>query len=157
MFTIGDIRNIAIQIEKNGEEAYRKASEAVEDLCLKEVLAEMAEEEKQHAEWFSSLKSNKPLTQEQMELENVGRTLLQDMVKGNTFLLDPDKLKNSTTLQEVLHQSTTFEQDTILFYQFLQGFLEDDEAIEQLELIIEEERNHMKRLETMFSTVDCED
>ena len=157
MFTIGDIRNIAVQIEKNGEETYRKTSEAVDDPQLKEMLDWMADEEKRHAQWFSSLKSEKPLTEEQRELENVGRTLLQDMIKGSTFLLDPDKLKNSSTLKELIDQSIAFEEDPVLFYEFLQGFLDDQEAVEQLQKIITEERNHAKQLQELATPLLCQD
>jgi len=146
MFTFGDIRNIAVQIEKNGEETYRRTSEAVDAPQLKELLVWMADEEKRHAKWFSLLKSEKPLTEEQREIEDVGRTLLQDMIKGNTFLLDPDKLKDSTTLKELLVQAIAFEEDTILFYEFLQGFLDDPETVLQLHKIIAEERNHASQL-----------
>jgi rubrerythrin len=46
--------------------------------------------------------------------------------------------------------------DTILFYEFLIGFLDDQEAIEQLRKIIEEERNHIKQLERMASSRPCD-
>jgi rubrerythrin len=155
MFTFGDIRNIAVQIERNGEDTYRKTSEAVDDPELRELLVWMADEERRHAQWFSSLRSEKVLTEEQRELENVGRSLLQDMLKGSTFLLDPDRLRDSATLKELLEQSIAFEEDTVLFYEFLQGFLEDEEAVEQLQKIIVEERNHARQLELMASPLGC--
>lgn len=155
MFTIGDIRNIAVQIEKNGEETYRTAGEAAQDPKIKELLLWMADEEKRHRKWFSSLTSDKPLTAEQQKLEAVGKTLLQDMVKGNTFLLDPKELANSSTIQEILTRSQQFEQDTILFYEFLQGFLDDEDAIAQLGEIIEEERTHMEKIEQLVEPLAC--
>lgn len=147
MFTIGDIRNIAIQIERNGEETYRRAAKAAKDPQVAEVLAWMAEEENRHATWFTKLKSSKPLTAEQQEMESVGRSLLQEMVKGNTFLLDENELKNAKNVEEVIARSIVFELDTILFYEFLIGFLDDQETIEQLNRIIKEERNHIQQLE----------
>jgi rubrerythrin len=147
MFTIGDIRNIAIQIEKNGEETYRRASKAAKNPEVAKVLAWMAEEEKHHAKWFTNLQSSKPLTPEQQEMELVGRTLLQEMIKGNPFLLDENELQNAKNVEEVIARSKIFELDTILFYEFLIGFLDDQEVIEQLRKIIEEERNHIKQLE----------
>jgi len=156
MFTIGDIRNIAIQIEKNGEETYRNASKAAKDPNVSEVLAWMAEEEKHHAKWFTNLRSSKPLTPEQQEIEAVGRTLLQDMIKGNNFLIDENDLKNAKTVEEVILQSKKFELDTILFYEFLIGFLDDEEAVQQLRNIIEEERNHIEKLELMEEQKSCD-
>jgi rubrerythrin len=156
MFTIGDIRNIAIQIEKNGEETYRNASKAAKNPQVAKMLARMAEEEKHHAKWFTNLQSSKPLTREQQEIESVGRTLLQDMIKGNKFLLDENELQNAKNVEEVVAKSKTFELDTILFYEFLIGFLDDKEAIAQMKKIIEEERNHIKQLELMEEPKSCD-
>ncbi len=61
MFTIGDIRNIAIQIERNGEETYREASKVAKDSDVVEMLVWMADEEQRHAKWFSDLRSAKPI------------------------------------------------------------------------------------------------
>ncbi len=149
MFTFGDIRNIAIQIERNGEETYRNASKKAKNPQIAEVLTWMADEEKRHAIWFTKLQSNKPLTQEQQEIEAVGRSLLQEMIKGNNFLLDENELNNAKNVEEVIAISKSFELDTILFYEFLIGFLDDKEAIGQLRKIIEEERNHIKQLEVI--------
>lgn len=156
MFTIGDIRNIAIQIEKNGEETYRKAAQAAKDPQVAEVLTWMAEEESRHATWFTQLTSSKPLTAEQQEMESVGRSLLQEMVKGNTFLLDENELQNAKNVEEVIARSKAFELDTILFYEFLIGFLDDQEAVDQLRRIIKEERNHIEQLEILETPADCD-
>jgi rubrerythrin len=156
MFTIGDIRNIAVQIEKNGEETYRKAAKAAKDPQVAEVLNWMAEEESRHAKWFTKLSSNKPLTAEQQEMESVGRSLLQEIVKGNTFLLDENELKNARNVEEVIARSKTFELDTILFYEFLIGFLDDQDTVEQLRKIIREERNHIHQLEHLGASTRCD-
>ncbi len=55
MFTIADIRNIAIQIELNGEKTYRKASEECTDPTMAKIFVKMAEDEKRHAKWFESI------------------------------------------------------------------------------------------------------
>ena len=149
MFTTGDIRNIAIQIEMNGKETYRNASKAVRDPDIARVLSWMAEEEQRHAQWFETIRSTKPLPPEHQQFEVMGRTLLQDMVKGNAFLLDQKELERAENVKEVLARSKSFEQDTILFYEFLLGFLEDEDAIQQLKRIINEELNHVRELERL--------
>ncbi|MBB1094487.1 ferritin family protein [Rhodopseudomonas palustris] len=156
MFTLEDIRNIAIQIERNGEETYRNASKAAKNPQVAEMLAWMAEEEKCHADWFTGLQSKKPLTAEQAEIERMGRTLLQDMIKGNNFLLDEKELKDAKNIEEVVAKSKTFELDTILFYEFLIEFLDEQETIEQLRKIIKEERNHIIKLEQLEDQQGCD-
>lgn len=152
MFTLGDIKNIAIQIEKNGENSYRNAAQITKDPQIAEVLNWMAEQECRHAKWFENLHSNTILTEEEKEMEAIGRTLLQDMVKGNDFLLDQNGLESAETIKDVLEISKNFEKDTILFYEFLLGFLEDNEAREQLQEIIKEERIHIEQIEALEET-----
>ncbi len=154
MFTFGDIKNIAIQIERNGEASYLKASKVSTDPNITEMLIWMAEQERKHANWFENLQATKPMTQEQKEMEAVGQTLLQDMVKGNDFLLDEKNLEQSGSVKEVLDISISFEEDTILFYKFLLDFLDDDEDREQLQKIISEEQSHVEQLEKMLAGVD---
>ncbi len=149
MFTIADIRNIAVQIEKNGEETYRKASLASKNPEIAQLLAAMADDERRHGEWLATLTSDKPLTEEQREMEVAGRTLLQDMVKGNPFLLAESELERAESVGEVLTRSKDFEEDTILFYQFIQEFLDDPDAVRQMQSIIAEEHNHLRQLEKM--------
>jgi len=154
MFTFGDIRNIAVQIEKNGEESYLNASKVSTDPKVTEMLLWMAEQEHKHAAWFKNLKTTKPLTQEQQEMEAVGQTLLQDMVKGNDFLLDTKNLEQSGSVREVLDISISFEEDTILFYNFLLDFLDDEDDRQQLQMIIAEEQSHITQLEQMLADAD---
>ncbi len=146
MFTVADIRNIAIQIERNGEEAYRQAAEMAADSGLAEIFLWMAEEEKRHAAWFESIHSDHPLTEEQLALEKMGRQLLQEMVADQTFSLERERLQKSRDLSEILAQSKLFEHDTILFYEFLQTMITDDEAHRQLGTVIAEERRHFRQL-----------
>lgn len=149
MFTIGDIKNIAVQIEKNGEKSYRQAAGITTSPEVSEMLLWMADQESNHAEWFSKLSSKKTLTNEQLELEEMGKSLLQEMVKGNEFLLEQNSLNQVETIKEVLSVSKIFEQDTILFYEFLLGLLDDEETCTQLQAIIDEERNHIEQIEIM--------
>jgi rubrerythrin len=149
MFTIADIRNIAVQIEKNGEDTYRKAGIACKDVESAKLLAVMADDERRHGEWLARITSNRQLTEEQRAMESMGRDLLQDMMKGNPFLLAEDELGQAENVQEVLARAKGFEEDTILFYQFIREFLDDEETIRQMNTIIAEERNHICQLQAM--------
>ena len=150
MFTLTDICNIAIQIEQNGADTYKRASKASQDPQIAETLSWMAGEEEKHAEWFASIRSNTELSSEEKEMEAIGRSLLQDIVKSNTFSLDKGVLESVDDLHEIIAQSMEFEQDTILFYGILLDFLDNQETIEKLQMIIQEEKNHVKRLETLL-------
>ncbi|MEE4167253.1 MAG: ferritin family protein [Desulfocapsaceae bacterium] len=146
MFTIADIRDIAIQIEENGEKAYRQASQEAADPEIAEMFAWMADEEKRHARWFATIESDKTLSEEQQALEEMGRGLLKEMIADQTFSMEHQELLAVKTFQEMVVQSKSFEQDTILFYQFIKGVLDDEDACRQIDLIIAEEKRHIERL-----------
>lgn len=149
MFRITDIRNIAIQIEKNGEASYRQAAAHVTDQKLSDIFTWMADEEQRHREWFEELQSEEEVPSEHAELEQMGKSLLQDMLTNQTFSLDQDKLNQTATFPEAIAQSKAFEEDTILFYQFLRGLIDNEETARELDTIIEEERLHALRLEEL--------
>ena len=149
MFTVADIREIAVQIEKNGEAAYRQAAEMVKDRAVSEIFVWMAEEEKRHGGFFSALESDEPLTEEQRELEVMGRQLLQEMVADQTFSLDKEMLLKTEDFKEALSQAQTLEQDTIMFYEFLLNLVSDEESRHQLQQVIEEEKRHVEQLGEM--------
>ena len=149
MFTIADICNIAVQIEKNGEETYRKAAESCNDAEMVKIFTKMADDEKKHAQWFESLRIDKELTEEQREMEAIGKSLLQEMVKDKTFSLDGDNLPRTENLETLFHLSQGFEKDTILFYEMLGGFIDDQETLSHLHAIIAEEQSHFEELAAM--------
>ncbi len=149
MFTVADIREIAVQIERNGESAYRQAAEMVSDSAVSDIFNWMADEEKNHAEFFSNIAAHEALTDEQLELEKMGRQLLQDMVADQTFSLDSGVLLKTDDFQGALAQAQLFEQDTIMFYDFLLNLIGDEAARQQLEKIIEDEKRHVEQLAEM--------
>lgn len=151
MFRITDIYNIAIQIEHNGEASYRQAAKKVRNRQISELLTWMADEEKRHRQWFEELQAETDIAPEYAELEEMGRSLLRDMVANQTFSLDQDQLNRAETLSAMLTQSKAFEDDTILFYEFLRGLLDDEQTVRELDAIIDEERLHAARLEELVS------
>lgn len=150
MFTIADIRNIAMQIERNGEATYRKAAKLATDPDLAAAFRQMADEEKRHAEWFEAIEMNRELTEAEREMEAVGKTILQEMIRDKTFSLDEKKLASAETFGELINESKKFEEDTIIFYEMLSGFIDDHEIMEQLNEIIAEEKKHSEELRKLL-------
>ena len=71
MFTLNDIINLAIRIEKNGEETYRKAQEEVSNPSLASMLKWLAEEEVEHEKWFTQLKEKVATVTDDPRLEEM--------------------------------------------------------------------------------------
>ena len=152
MFTRADIRDIAVQIEENGEKAYRDAARQTDDAELARMFEWMADEEKRHAQWFRSFEDDKPLTGEQLELEKMGRQLLKEMIAGQTFSMDEKALRQVDSIQDMVEQAKSFEKDTALFYQFMKGIVDDEEVEKQLQIIIDEEERHFRQLQSLLAT-----
>ena len=55
MFSTGEILDLAVQIEQNGEAVYRDAIGLLSDPELVFMLGWMADEEARHAKWFADL------------------------------------------------------------------------------------------------------
>lgn len=150
MFTLEDIRSIALNIEKNGEATYRRAALRCPDGDIARLLEAMADDECRHYQWLATLSSNRQLSTEEEETARLGRNLLEEMMAGNPFLPSGDELAGGTSLAEVLQRSRDFEEDTVVFYQFLLALLEDEMAIQEMKTIIAEEGRHQRTLETML-------
>ena len=156
MFTTNDIRDIAIQIERNGEKTYRWASRNTRDAELSRLLEWMADEELRHVRWFEALTVEADALGEDNQIETMGRSLLQEMVQNQTFSLQEDQLLSARDLNDLFSQALEFEQDTILFYEMLQSFIDNDDTLAQLNSIIAEERAHVAQLGHLKKTFQTE-
>lgn len=154
MFSIGEILDLAIVIEKNGEAVYRGALEAVEEPDLKKVLEWLAEEESRHIEWFSRLKGR--LSEETL-LDRPGREeqeILKKIIGGQSFSLADADLSKINTVESLLGLALEFEKDTVVFYELLGAFIQDRETLDALNHIIEEEERHVQCLEELLRAGD---
>jgi len=150
MFSLKDIVDIAVQIERNGERVYRRAAEKIEDPSLRSMLQWLADEETQHAKWFEALIDKVPGTGDFAEEEKMGRALLKNAVGAQSFSLDDSDLLSMENIEALLKLSIEFENDTVLFYGMLQPLIEDQKTLEQLHAIIQEEKTHARRLKEML-------
>ena len=147
MFSVNEILDLAIQIEKNGDSVYRRAMEEINESELTTLLEWMADEEIKHANWFASLKDSIESTGVNLFVEEMSRELFNDLLGEKNFShkdVDFSKLKNINDLISVFIE---FEKDTVIFYEVLVPFIEDVGTLETLDRIISEENNHIRRLQ----------
>jgi rubrerythrin len=149
MFTLNDICSIAVQIEKNGERIYRAAGRKTDDPQTSQLFNWMADEEMHHAQWFKSLDLPSRVPPGHEEIESMGRSLLQEMMKDQAFSLEEERLLEVADLDRLFELSMEFEQDTILFYEALRSFIDDDDTVLQLNRVISEEDGHLHQLERL--------
>jgi len=151
MFSLGEIVDLAIQIEKNGEQTYRKAQKKVNRQELASTLEWLANDEKEHEKWFIDMKKGINEKIEDPKLEEMGREILNTVLAEQAFSMDDadfSRIKDIDTLFEI---SLEFEKDTILFYEMIKDFIDDGKTLAGIDRIIKEERKHVKRLEELTS------
>jgi rubrerythrin len=147
MFSSADIIDMAIQIEKNGERVYRDALEGVQDQSVASMLQWLADEEVEHAKWFSELKQGVRKVPVDQRLEDMGRDILQGILGEESFSLKEADFQNLGSIEKLINLAIEFERDTVLFFEMFKSFLEDRESLEHLNKVIEEERRHIRVLE----------
>lgn len=152
MFSTIEILDIAIGIEQNGEAVYRDALEVISEPQLADLLTWMADEEVKHAGWFSDLKQSVETESANPFVEEMGRELFNDLLGEKSFShneVDFSKVENIGDLMAIFIE---FEKDSILFYELLEPFIEDESTLENLNKIIAEENNHIARLQEFIGS-----
>jgi rubrerythrin len=147
MFSAEEIIDLAIQIEENGEKVYRTAMDKISDPSLSSLLEWLADEEARHRDWFNELKNTIESSAVDPLLEERGKSILRSVVGEQSFSLDEADFSRIDTVKDLLRLAIEFEQDTILFYEMIQSFVQDHEARDHLRKIIEEENRHIMLLE----------
>ena len=146
MFAIKEIIDMAIRIEKNGEAVYRSAMEKISNPALVSLLEWMADEEDRHAKWFSDLKQEVEALSENPFIEEMNRELLNDLIGEQSFSLKEVDFSQVDSTNELIFIFIEFEKDSILFYEMLKPFIQDEDTLAQLDKIIVEENSHIERL-----------
>ncbi len=152
LFSILEIIDIAIQLEKNGEKLYRQAIHLGANDELKKLLAWMADEEHRHAEWFANLKKEAEEDEDDLFDQEMSRALIDQFIREQVFSLRDINFVNVKSVDELFPIFIEFEEDTFLFYEMLKAFLHKEEDTKMLERIMNEEKSHIKKLQELQAT-----
>jgi rubrerythrin len=152
MFTPLDILDVAIQLERNGEKIFKDAVEKVRHRDLEDLLKWMADQEKAHIQWFIELKAKiqEPFTNP--IVQEMGQVILQKTLEGAGFNLKNIDFTEIDEVKELLNLFIEFEKDMAIFYELLLSFVNDQKSYDLLELIIDEEHNHVRLLKEFVET-----
>ena len=146
MFTIREIIDMAIQLEKNAETFYRTAVAKMSTPSLDPVLMCLANEERGHSKWFEKLKRLAEEAEAGRQGEEISSAALRSLVGDQKFSLAEVDLAKIESIKELIELAIEHEKDTIIFYQMLQSFIDDPETMKELDHIIAEEEQHIKLL-----------
>jgi rubrerythrin len=146
MFRISEIIDLAVQVEQNGEALYRDAMAKVQKKDLQPLLLWLADQEAEHAKWFRELGETVRSAPGDPELEEMGREIFRSILGDQTFSLKEIDFTKVSKIGDLLEKAIEFEKDTILLYEMLGGFIDDQKTLRHLEAIIREEKYHVKVL-----------
>jgi rubrerythrin len=146
MFTLHEIYDLAIQIEKNGEDFFRNAEEKISDPSLKALFLWLAEQEIRHGKWFMQKKETSKTGSGTIAWDEMSSKMLQDIVGDQSFSLKEVEIDHIDTVEDLLSIAIEFEEDTIIFFRMINSILEDAESLGGLDEIIEEEKHHIEAL-----------
>jgi rubrerythrin len=146
MFSIEEILDLAIRLENNGESVYRHAIEEVAVPELVSLLQWMADEEAEHARWFSELKHKLEIRAVNLFVAEMSRKIFADFLGEKSFSHQDVDFSKIDEVGDLVAVFIDFEKDTILFYETLKPFIEDNDTRTNLEKIIAEENKHIDKL-----------
>lgn len=149
MFSAKEILDIAIRLEKNGETLYRGAIKKLSDPNLALLLEWMADEEARHASCFLRMQQKLSLERPDSMADAMGRDLLDKLLAGQSFSLEDVDFSRIDHINTMIATFIEFEKDTILFYQMLETFIQDDSALRELKEVVAEEERHIEKLKSL--------
>jgi len=147
MFSVLEILDLAIQLEKNGESVYRNAVDKITKSDLASLLIWMADEEARHMRWFSEVKKNFEIHSINPFMEEMGRKVFSGILGDKSFSHKEVDFSRVDRQDDLIGIFIEFEKDTILFYETLIPFIEDNDTLENIAKIIAEENDHIKKLQ----------
>jgi rubrerythrin len=154
MFTASELFDLAIQVEINGEQFYRYALSRVKRDSVKNLLGWLADQELEHKSTFLEIKERtadetKPVD----HFVSLNQQALRSAMGRHAFSLDELEIDLIRDEKEILQAAIVFEEDSILFFEFIAPFVSDPEPLATLENIKKEELNHKLLLMEKMSEV----
>jgi rubrerythrin len=147
VFTLSEVYNLGIGIEKNGEKFYRDALKQAWSAPIADMLKLLAEEEVKHIDFFVRRMDAVKQKRENPFLDEMGTSVLKDILGNQTFSLKEADISKIKSINELVALAIDFEKDTILFYEMIGSLITDERVRRELEEIIEEEERHVKLFE----------
>ena len=151
MFTAHEILDLAIQLEENGEAVYREAARKASNPAISELLLWMAEEEVKHTRWFKELKQEIESHSINPFMEEMSRKVFGGLLGDKSFSHREVNFSEVDRIEDLINIFIEFEKDTVLFYETLIPFIEDNHTLQYVTKIIFEENNHIQKLHELLT------
>jgi rubrerythrin len=151
---------IAIDIEKSGERFYIKAANRIEEAGIKNMLLELAHQEREHADTFERLYNWTAKEKDELDdtylFEPEISQYLAAMVQTAIFPSEEKQdeiLANIKDVEDVLRIGIQAEKDSILFYTEMIIYSKLVDAKEAFRKLLKEEKKHLIDLQTALNSL----
>jgi len=147
-FSVSEIVELGIQIEKNGKDFYSILADKTESAQAKAILGFLADSERQHILSFREIFSNSCQYSPEGEYPDDYFAYMNYMASQFVFTREgkgKEIAENIKSYEEGLDMAIKFEKESILFYEGMKnGINEKDGQI--VDSLINEEESHLKQL-----------
>jgi len=145
-FSADEIFTMAEQMERNGQQFYTEAAEAVQSAEHKKLLWELAGMEVDHEKTFKTMRAE--LTRKEKETnvfdpEGEAALYLKALVDTRVFF---KKEMDVSSMEKILKAAIEAEKDSIVFYLGMKNAVPEELGRGRLDEIIKEEMNHVRLL-----------
>ncbi|MFC2008707.1 ferritin family protein [Chloroflexota bacterium] len=150
VFTVGELLDIAVGIERNGVTYYESLTQLTPDTELKSIYSGLASMERHHIDVFQNLRAGLSgggaIVPPESEEEYA--TYLKALVDSSVFTSDQvarEMAQKASGPAEALQLALGAEKDSILFYTEMRELVSQRER-DAVDKIVREERKHVREL-----------
>ena len=154
-FTLAEIYDTAIRIERNASAFYGNAIGKAPDAAMKQRLQSLADMEKDHERIFTRMRESlgteqtAPLVDKSNEMYSLIET--GEKLYGYEGKAGPDReLGGDEDKQRLLRYALDAEEHTVELYSAIKQYSDSDGDKEKIEKIIQEERKHIATIKELI-------
>ena len=157
VFNADEIFEMAVDIEKNGVQFYKKAAKATTDSDAKKMFTDFSAMEVEHAKTFAQMR--KELAQQDKEPmtydpDDETALYLQSMAEAHGWEGKADagvEFAGNETPEEIIGRALKAEEHSVAFYVGVKDIVFGKSGREKVETIIREEMQHIRALNSRLA------
>ena len=147
-FSIAEIVELAVQIEKNGRGFYNLLADKSKEKKASEIFKHLAEEEGRHIEDVKAIRESTVIYEPYESYPQEYFAYMNALAAEHVFTKEgtgEDKAKEITTDKEAIDVGLGFEKISILFYEGMKRLFSGND-IKIINKLIDQEKNHVTHL-----------
>ncbi len=159
IFNAGEVFEIAEQIERNGQNFYRKAVEVVKDPEIQEFLESLAAMEDNHEILFNKIKKEiMELPENEFpDMDDQLTQYLQSFADGKVFDTSeaPDqKINDNSSINDIFELAIDFERNSVIYFTLIKETVPKNLGRDKIDILIKEEIKHIAVLNNRLNAID---